>query len=75
MALLINFSYFAAVNLFFLFVQLSIRFSYFCSCQFVVREGENYEVHLQDADTLVDWNLIEQVVLKTTADVPSCPIW
>jgi len=50
--------------------------SYFTfSCQFVVREGENYDVHLYDADTLVDWNLIEQVVLKTTADVPSCPIW
>jgi hypothetical protein len=41
----------------------------------VVREGEDYSAHLVDADSLVDWNLIEQVVLKTTADVPSCPIW
>ena len=41
----------------------------------MVREGEDYEVHLVDADIPVDWNLIEQVVLKSAADVPSCPIW
>lgn len=44
------------------------------NCQFVVREGEDYDVHLVDADIPVDWNLIEQVVLKSAADVPSCPI-
>jgi len=44
------------------------------NCQFVVREGEDYDAHLADADTPVDWSLIEQVVLKTAADVPSCPI-
>ena len=48
---------------------------FYSSCQFVVREGEDYEVHLVDADIPVDWNLIEQVVLKSAADVPSCPIW
>lgn len=44
------------------------------NCQFIVREGNDYNIHLHDADNLVDWNLIEQVNLKTTADVPSCPI-
>lgn len=44
------------------------------NCQFVVKSSGNYSAHLADPDTLVDWNLIEQVVLKTTSDVPSCPI-
>jgi hypothetical protein len=44
------------------------------NCQFVVKSSGNYNVHLADPDTLVDWDLIEQVVLKTTAAVPSCPI-
>ena len=33
-----------------------------CSCQFVVRDGIDYSVHAADPDTLVDWDLIEQVV-------------
>jgi len=44
------------------------------NCQFVVKSSGNYSAHLVDPDTLVDWDLIEQVVLKTTSDVPSCPI-
>ncbi len=39
-----------------------------------MRAEEDYSNHLLDPDVLVDWSLIEQVVLKTTADVPSCPI-
>jgi len=34
----------------------------FQSCQFVVRAGKDYTVHAIDPDTLVDWDLIEQVV-------------
>ena len=45
-----------------------------CSCQFAVRSGPDYSNHLIDPDLLVDWDLIEQVVLKTSAEVPSCPI-
>jgi len=43
------------------------------NCQFVVKSSGDYAVHLADPDTLVNWDLIEQVVLKTT-QVPSCPI-
>lgn len=32
------------------------------SCQFIVREGEDYSVHSADPDRLVDWDLVEQVV-------------
>jgi len=44
------------------------------NCQFVVKSSGDYSVHLADPDILVNWDLIEQVVLKTTASVPSCPI-
>jgi len=44
------------------------------NCQFVVKSSGDYAVHLADPDTLVNWDLIEQVVLKTTETVPSCPI-
>ena len=44
------------------------------SCQFVVRQGLDYSKHLKDPDVIVDWDLVEQVRLKTTSDVPSCPI-
>ncbi len=40
----------------------------------MVKENGDYSVHLVDPDSLVDWDCIEQVVLKTTASVPSCPI-
>ena len=32
------------------------------SCQFVVKAGKDYAVHAIDPDTLVEWDLIEQVV-------------
>ena len=44
------------------------------NCQFVVKSSGDYSVHLADPDTIVNWDLVEQVVLKTTASVPSCPI-
>jgi len=44
------------------------------NCQFVVKSSEDYTVHLTDPDTPVHWEQIEQVVLKTTSSVPSCPI-
>lgn len=44
------------------------------NCQFAVRSGPDYARHLSDPDLLVDWDLIEQVVLKTSAKVPNCPI-
>lgn len=44
------------------------------NCQFAVRSGPDYSHHLSDPDLLVDWDLVEQVVLKTSAKVPDCPI-
>lgn len=44
------------------------------NCQFVVKSSGDYSIHLTDPDLLVNWDLIEQVVLKTTESVPSCPI-
>lgn len=44
------------------------------NCQFVVRKGLDYARHLKDPDIIVEWDQIEQVRLKTTSDVPSCPI-
>ncbi len=49
-------------------------FNHCCSCQFVVKEGADYSAHLSDPDTMVDWDLVEQVGLKSAAGVPSCPI-
>jgi len=39
-----------------------------------VRKGHDYTKHLQNPDVIVPWEQIEQVRLKTTSDVPSCPI-
>lgn len=44
------------------------------NCQFVVKSNHDYSRHLEDPDLLVDWDLIEEVNLKTTSNVPSCPI-
>ena len=38
-----------------------ISFVYF-SCQFVVKDGQDYSVHLMDPDVLVKWESVEQVV-------------
>ena len=46
----------------------------FFSCQFVVKSGSDYSVHLADPDTIVDWDLVEQVGLKTSDAMPNCPI-
>ena len=32
------------------------------SCQFIVRANQDYTLHSVDPDTLVDWDLIDQVV-------------
>jgi len=45
------------------------------NCQFIVKAAGDYSKHAQDPDTLVDWDLIEQVHLKTSGtDLTSCPI-
>lgn len=45
------------------------------NCQFVVRANGDYSRHATDPDLLVDWNLIEQVRLRTSGSEPtSCPI-
>lgn len=43
------------------------------NCQFVVRENEDYNVHLDDPDLIVNWDLIEQLRLRSN-EAPSCPI-
>lgn len=43
------------------------------NCQFIVKENGEYSVHAVDPDTLVDWDLIEQVRIYSHS-VPSCPI-
>lgn len=43
------------------------------NCQFVVRDGEDYSVHLMDPDILVKWETVEQVRV-TSLEPPSCPI-
>ena len=40
----------------------------------MVKSGSDYSVHLNDPDTIVDWDLVEQVGLKTNDVIPSCPI-
>ena len=40
----------------------------------MVKSGSDYSVHLSDPDTIVDWDLVEQVGLKTNDAMPSCPI-
>ncbi|XP_056386214.1 RING finger protein 10 [Hyla sarda] len=43
------------------------------NCQFVVLEDNDYSVHFTDPDTLVSWDLVEQVRIPCH-EVPSCPI-
>lgn len=43
------------------------------NCQFVVRDGEDYSVHLMDPDILVKWEAVEQVRVISLEE-PSCPI-
>lgn len=43
------------------------------NCQFVVSEDNDYSVHFTDPDTLVSWDLVEQVRISSH-EVPSCPI-
>lgn len=42
-------------------VVLNIVFIIF-SCQFIVREGEDYSICLKNPDALVEWDYIEQIV-------------
>ena len=35
------------------------------NCQFTVRAGEDYTAHLADPDSLVSWEMIEEVELRT----------
>lgn len=45
------------------------------NCQFIVRAGVDYFPHTQDPDILVDWDLIEQLILKQSGSEPTaCPI-
>eukprot|EP00092_Neocalanus_flemingeri_P041147 GFUD01044805.1.p1 GENE.GFUD01044805.1~~GFUD01044805.1.p1 ORF type:complete len:765 (+),score=236.02 GFUD01044805.1:369-2663(+) len=45
------------------------------NCQFIVKTAGDYSGHAVDPDTLVDWDLVEQVHLKTSGtDLTSCPI-
>jgi len=39
-----------------------IIYLYWCSCQFVVTANGDYSSYLTNADMLVDWKLIEQIV-------------
>lgn len=43
------------------------------NCQFVVSDDHDYSVHFTDPDTLVGWDLVEQVRI-CSHEVPSCPI-
>lgn len=43
------------------------------NCQFVVKEGGDYSVHLMNPDVLVHWDAIEQVRVIGT-EPPSCPV-
>ncbi|XP_071094265.1 E3 ubiquitin-protein ligase RNF10-like [Haliotis cracherodii] len=43
------------------------------NCQFVVGDSGDYIAHSIDADTLVDWDLVEQV-RTLSQEPPSCPI-
>ncbi|KAM9331538.1 E3 ubiquitin-protein ligase RNF10 [Gastrophryne carolinensis] len=43
------------------------------NCQFVVSDDNDYSVHFSDPDTLVSWDLVEQVRIFSH-EVPSCPI-
>ncbi|XP_037904397.1 RING finger protein 10 isoform X2 [Hermetia illucens] len=41
--------------------------------QFVLKSEENIQQNIASPDTLVDWNLIEQINIQTTEE-PQCPI-
>lgn len=43
------------------------------NCQFVVKEDGDYSIHTTDPDILVDWELVEEILLPSH-EVPSCPI-
>ncbi|XP_073438854.1 E3 ubiquitin-protein ligase RNF10 isoform X2 [Dendrobates tinctorius] len=43
------------------------------NCQFVVSDDRDYSVHFKEPDTLVSWDLVEQVRVSSH-EVPSCPI-
>jgi len=45
------------------------------NCQFIMRSGGQYEKHMEDPDALVDWDLVEQLILKQSGSEPTaCPI-
>ena len=45
------------------------------NCQFTVRAGEDYTAHLADPDSLVSWEMIEEVELRTCSeDETTCPV-
>lgn len=43
------------------------------NCQFIVNEKGDYKQYMTNQDALVDWDLIEQVIVQVD-DQPSCPI-
>ncbi|KAI4460953.1 ring finger 10 family member [Holotrichia oblita] len=43
------------------------------NCQFIVKASGNYKQYMNSPDTLVDWDLVEQVNVQVS-DNPSCPI-
>lgn len=49
-------------NLYIKYVYIISIFTYIDSCQFVVTASGDYSLYLTNADILVDWKLIEQIV-------------
>ncbi|CAF0706252.1 unnamed protein product [Brachionus calyciflorus] len=43
------------------------------NCQFVVKDGGDYTIHMVDPDRLVDWSKIEEIHIETLEPI-SCPI-
>lgn len=43
------------------------------NCQFVVNDKGDYRQYMNNPDALVDWDLVEQVILQVS-EFPSCPI-
>lgn len=43
------------------------------NCNFIVSDTGDYKGHCNNPDTLVDWQLIEEVVIRS-AEEPKCPI-
>lgn len=48
-------------------------FIFMLSCQFVVNEDGDYSMYIKSADVLVDWNKIEQIIVRSSEE-PQCPI-